>query len=1354
MSVAKEIERSRLSPNDFQGQSGMSDLSEYLNPLNRFYSHFLSGQCPLLSAAVRALRDQRIGELLDELRGPVWSKFLTRIDDAGRPYLFTPSGKTGPTSEIPNPRLTDESVTPDHYLPSAVLTARALTIRAALGDTNPDDLVRQALNILNRAWGFRFDQDLPQFPVPMRKQHLFQLDHSSESRRLNSEAFNRTAVSARLKHADRHHRLFQTLAGDYGWLNPALLMTAEEFASIVEAQVPDGQTAQGSQRHGHTVATSIALATGRDSGGRVLRLKLERIPAPVNAACGAFYPDPASMAYIKLLPSFQLGLQHAWWAEIGRHVDTCNFDIRWSLCFAGDKGECDRPDLLNDRARLHFPLSGRSAEAAFACALRAIREKQQLDEGIAVSASFLHPFTDDLTLAEVAGVDDKARAPEMRPGLEVRRIFEFITHDKNHWLNSHEPQIDPTTGNKIARLDHGQFTLVGARHLDRVYGRLCRFSQISEVYRRVMRKRSQTLLRELGKPYVRPRLVRRSENRYPKPDDRRKFRKERLRAAEQRGLFAGEHPRSRIVLFADSGFGKSTILVELESSLSQRCDGSISIRLGAGFRDFRRGRLSRLPLLSEEFFAGSVADVLRLMVERLIPSGLRKRYEVGELVEWLKHLVERGQVTFLLDALDQTRCEQSNLGQFLLSVEQCPTIVTGRPETTQTQSAFYAFQKSDWESLWVDGFGPSQIRRYCTRGLAPDETEAGNDLAESLLRDKHWRPLLRPPILAEQMKQLAQENQLSDLWTREGVYSKTLIRLVEKGLETLNDSIADSHFKQDDWTAREVITELLAEISWQMVKHEEITGRGGNRFVGEVSGASLTKLKQHLRSKNVSLRMLWQLGVTIRTALFDADGSRRRKSRKEMTKTEPGLAWRHLSFGEYFSGIKLAVLAASTNPDEIAEAEQVLEQSARDPRWRWIIRYALCYADREGLAGGRDRLAKWLMKYGAAFRLWHIAKNDYVSFSEPIDTLCRWLVHRDHDSKRAVLDREQRPDVNESVAKILLTMFSVDDDGRPRYRDSRWLHPAWELVEVGCRSMDESVQRICIAIREQFLSEFEQRVEAAAKRNQGRSRGEWLPDDRGLLELVPDDDLVDLGLLTGEDLKAIREWPTDVAEDFRQRRDEFHRRLNSTGANYCQCPPVAWEHPHGDYVEPYRCRVHGPEDKVNESHVLPAGYLLQRTPVTNRQFETFDSSHRRLRWMRWSRGPDDRLDDHPVVDVNWYQALMCTIWLTGRGRFGRIQLPHEHNWEACCRAGRDRKGEEFGIPRCDEGGLPVLDANGQERFGSLSSHGANFDGNYPYGRAAKKPVSQGNDPRWRVCGKWIRRSRPARADVGMADQLS
>lgn len=92
------------------------------------------------------------------------------------------------------------------------------------------------------------------------------------------------------------------------------------------------------------------------------------------------------------------------------------------------------------------------------------------------------------------------------------------------------------------------------------------------------------------------------------------------------------------------------------------------------------------------------------------------------------------------------------------------------------------------------------------------------------------------------------------------------------------------------------------------------------------------------------------------------------------------------------------------------------------------------------------------------------------------------------------------------------------------------------------------------------------------------------------------------------------------------------------------------------------------DETDEEDHVFLKEYSIMKYSVTNALYKEFDPYHK-LRFPNYSH-----LDDHPVIGINFYEAMVCSLWLG-------LRLPIEKEWEKAARGtdGRDYPwGEAMG----------------------------------------------------------------------------
>jgi formylglycine-generating enzyme required for sulfatase activity len=100
-----------------------------------------------------------------------------------------------------------------------------------------------------------------------------------------------------------------------------------------------------------------------------------------------------------------------------------------------------------------------------------------------------------------------------------------------------------------------------------------------------------------------------------------------------------------------------------------------------------------------------------------------------------------------------------------------------------------------------------------------------------------------------------------------------------------------------------------------------------------------------------------------------------------------------------------------------------------------------------------------------------------------------------------------------------------------------------------------------------------------------------------------------------------------------------------------------------------------PDSAPNEQpsgRVTVSAFYLGRFPVTNIQYEKFDSAHRSKR-ASWAN------DSHPVIYVSWNEAVAFCKWLS-QTEGKKFRLPTEAEWEYAARGTDGRMfpwGNEF-----------------------------------------------------------------------------
>ncbi|MCA9150473.1 MAG: SUMF1/EgtB/PvdO family nonheme iron enzyme [Planctomycetales bacterium] len=870
----------------------------------------------------------------------------------------------------------------------------------------------------------------------------------------------------------RLENVLRDIASEHGWSHPGVLMSGEILAMLC-----------GSRRSAElAVETRIMFAmSGR---GILAKLRVERLPG----GCGLLIPDPYRCGYLWLNRDFSQGLQRALWAArnyADKHFESRQyaFDWRWSLDLLSATDQL--PDLVR---QIQIPVTGRSAEVAFAVALIAAHagnpDNRHLDTQLPVdpldphvSATATLGNSENLIRDELAGVgkiDDKTLINR----LENKRLLEVV----------HAKQQD---GNCIP--PDRRYEFVAAASLAAAYQLMTRHPRITRRLNRHFAIDAEQQLQKYCTPWVRPdiREVVNLDERSGKNLDLRQLEPIELTpdqlqclelgqmtikstgysvsatlpadpndAAEVESGAEKETPNNwtgnRVRIFADSGMGKSIYMLHCQRQIARSSDLFLPLRIGRTTENdaalnirWNEGdlpkKLVELPSVSRAF------DEIARDFDNI------DRVTVPDRVEWFRSVLRQGRVVFLIDALDQIDEAVTGLGTFLGSadVRHCPVIMTGRWESLRNRPQ--AFQDNlPWRTLRMMPFDRDRQIEYLGDDLADelllpeDEIEVQWNTNSESLRRHQWKDLLETPLLLNLIKQLATTGNadatLDRIHNRYDLYDRAIDHLVEKGWNSATEE--QKELLCDGRTIRE----LLGHIAWFMVRQ--------HRFSNALEGDPFKTLSQDKRLQGQILKSLERIDVTTALQVFDRADSK-------------GLAFRHRSFLEFFAAChlmskrsvfdwdsgktKVESHVSTSNRHEVldeihkanlgdSDSEAALKRLSD---WQDTLRFALGTPD----ARTREQLACELIERGNPWIVYQALKRDHITLPPRIESLCRWLVHRDFPIwfrfQEAVNEATDRtPDAIKEQAAQAIDESRVDirQMTLPIYRDAAYLASLRELV--------------------------------------------------------------------------------------------------------------------------------------------------------------------------------------------------------------------------------------------------------------------------------------------------------------------
>ncbi len=958
-------------------------------------------------------------------------------------------------------------------------------------DANLESAIRQMAKVVAQSWQYVPVTDNQ--PVDRAKQPVIGLQTPNHL----EPSFMKQITAERCRSVLRD---IATATG--GWSHPGIQMAGEILASL-----------SGDHRKPEvTVRTKIMFAWNDydNPQGVLAEIILERLPD----GCGVLLPDAYRCGYLNMDGKFSTGLQNALWAVrnfAASHLvgsTMCQFDWRWSI----DLHTAVQTLPLEPKDRpLQLPLLGPSAEVAFACAMIASHVDNPdnagghdpLDPHVGVTASIASLTWGTDKLKGVGSVDVKTIVGPM----QHRHLLEVVIakdQDKTLIPKTNKrlafPEADSLADAYRLMTRHRRLTrgvnAVLQREAKRLLKSFCTpwirpaiCEIVADDKRKDQKSEENVALSDVMAASTEPPVDKATSKKRAK----RRLLNRRQRVQLTTGQLATRSSAAaakddqeatdnwvgnRVRLFADSGLGKSMFILYCEYRIAASDNGLLPLRLGR-----TTGLDSSLGDITwngnPDGVLDALADRLKSPVKQYLEmartdggntSALRqKELDISQedVRTWFRWMVKQGKVVFLLDALDQVSDGVPGLGAFLGSGDrtECPVIMTGRPEVLRGRKEAF-MDNLHWRTLELQPFNDKRQKRYL--GELADELISGSDEVDwqsdaDEIRRHQWKDLLETPLLLQMLKQIAVEEspleparRLQDITSRYELYDLAVRHLIGKGWTSI-----EAARQEDLLESKERLREILGQVAWAMARRHDPTNF--------IEGPEYTKLREayHL-NKDGNLKALHQVDVITEYQVLDrAD--------------EGGLAFRHRSFLEFFAGCHLMDEVSEFDRDSgedtirdrvpadsrrkiLSQIHETCDQNGnllsfmqgdnndRPSMWRDTLRFALSHANEDR----REELALELIELGNPWLVYQSLLRDTTPFSAAVQSLSRWLVHRDwpnwFDYRQAVgSDMEVQTGVTKAaaagaVAAGLIDLKLVTDRST---RDAAYLYSLRELLPDG-----------------------------------------------------------------------------------------------------------------------------------------------------------------------------------------------------------------------------------------------------------------------------------------------------------------